>query len=216
VRIATRSRQHPVNPVAGASGAYQHHGVTIFRTEPDPRLDLVRQSLRHTAEAWEHGMTAALDHDLHAARHVMRGASARRSMLHTAHQHLQWADSARRPVTIRRAAPIDVVADLVRINRQLGQLAQSVIAAPDAAGLAGRERAVVEVARRVGTARLAFFAGSMPRPTIDREYITAGHDLLDALADLAECAPPRGTTPDLCLALMITLVETSRHATRIV
>lgn len=159
-------------------------------------------------------MSAALDHDLHAARHVMRGAPARRSMLHTAHQHLQWADSAKRPVVPRRATAIDVVADLVRINRQLGQLAQSIIAAPDASGLVDRERDDVDVARRIGAQRLFYFAESMPRPGIDREYITAGHDLLDALADLAECSPSRGTTPDVCLALMITMVETSRHATR--
>ncbi|MET0930004.1 MAG: hypothetical protein ABWX74_10815 [Aeromicrobium sp.] len=188
--------------------------MTIFRTEPDHRLDPARRALRHTAEAWEQGMSAALDHDLHRARHVMRGASARRSMLHTAHQHLQWADSARRPVVLRRATPLDVVADLVRINRLLGQLAQSIIAAPGASGLVDRERADVDVARRIGSQRLRYFAESMPRLSIDREYITAGHDLLDALADLAGCSPPRGTTPDVCLALMITLVETSRHATR--
>lgn len=189
--------------------------MTIFRTEPDHRLDLARQAMRHTAEAWEHGMSAALDHDLHEARHVMRGAPARRTMLHTAHQHLQWAESARRPLVPRHAAPTDVVADLVRINRLLGQLAQSIIAAPDGCGLVDRERAAVDVARRIGSQRLRYFAESMPHPRIDREYISAGHDLLDALAELAECAPSRGTTPDVCLALMITLVETSRHATRI-
>ncbi|MCD9199737.1 hypothetical protein [Aeromicrobium wangtongii] len=189
--------------------------MTIFRHEPDHRLDLVRQSLRHTSEAWEHGMSAALDHDLVAARQVMRGASARRSMLHTAHEQLQWADAAHRPVLIRPATSIDVVADLVRINRLLSQLAQSVIVVPEAGGLIGAERTDVDVARRVGTCRLAYFADAVPRPRIDREYITAGHDLLDALADLAECSPPRGTTPDICLALMIRLVETSRHVTRI-
>ena len=188
--------------------------MTTFRHEPDHRLDLVRQSLRHTAEAWEHGLGSALDRDLVAARLVMRGASARRSMLHTAHQQLQWADSASRPVLLRRATPIDVVADLARINRLLSQLAQSVIAVPEAGGLTGAERTGVDVARRVGTRRLVYFADTMPRPLIDREYITAGHELLDALADLAECSPPRGTTPDICLALMIRLVETSRHATR--
>lgn len=188
--------------------------MTIFRTEPDPRLDLARQAMRHTAEAWEHGMTAALDHDLHEARHVMRGAAARRTILHTAHRRLQWDESSRRPVVSRHADPMDVVADLVRINRLLGQLAQSIIAVPDASGLVDRERADVEVARRIGSQRLWYFAESMPRPSIDREYIAAGHDLLDALADLAECSPSRGTTPDVCLALMITLVETSRHATR--
>lgn len=188
--------------------------MTIFRTEPDHRLDLTRQALHHTAEAWEHGMNAALENSIQEARHVMRGAPARRTMLHTAHQHLQWAESARRPVAPRRATSIDVVADLVRINRLLGQLAQSIIAAPDANGLVEPERANVKVARRVGSQRLQYFAESMPRPTIDRAYITAGHDLLDALSDLAQRSPSRGTMPDICLTLVITLVETSRHATR--
>jgi len=214
VRIATRSCQRSVKPLARENGADEHGSVTLFHIEPDHRLDLTRQAMRHTAEAWEHAMSAALGHDLHEARHVMRGAQARRTMLHTAHQHLQWADSARRPAMSRRADPIDVVADLVRMNRLLGRLAQSIIAAPDASGLVERDRADVDVARRVGSQRLHHFAESMPRPSVDRDYITAGHDLLDALADLAGQSPSRGTTPDLCLASMITLVETSRHVTR--
>jgi hypothetical protein len=94
--------------------------VTIFRSEPDHRLDLARQALRHTAEAWEHGMSAALDHDLREARHVMRGAPARRTLLHTAHQHLQWAESARRPGTARRATTIDALADLAECSPSRG------------------------------------------------------------------------------------------------
>lgn len=55
----------------------------------------------------------------------------------------------------------------------------------------------------------------MPRPVIDRAYISAGHELLDTLASLAEDAPRRGTAQDICLSLMVVLVETSRHTTHI-
>lgn len=183
-------------------------------TDPDQRLDLTRQALRHTADAWQHGFTAAMGHDVHAARRVMRGAQSRRSMLRSAHQHLQWSDPAP-TVAYRRSSPIDIVSDLMRINRLLGQLSQSIIAAPDAEPVDDRQRADLEVARRVGTERLGYFADTMPRPQIHHDYITAGHAHLDALADLADSMPRRGTTPDICLALMIALVETSRHATRI-
>lgn len=189
--------------------------MTTFQTESDQRLDLTRQALRHTAEAWEHGFTAAMGHDVHEARRVMRGAPARRSMLRTAHQHLQWGDAPRGAAAIRRSSPLDVVSDLMRINRLLGQLSQSIIAAPDAVTVDDRQRADLDIARRIGTARLGYFADTLPRPEIHHDYITAGHAHLDALADLADSMPRRGTTPDICLSLMIALVETSRHATRI-
>lgn len=189
--------------------------MTIFRPESDQRLDLTRQALRHTAEAWEHGFTAAIRHDVHEARRVMRGAPARRSMLRTAHQHLQWGEAPRGVAALRRSSPSDVVSDLMRINRLLGQLSQTIIAAPDAGTLDDRQRADLDVARRIGTQRLSYFADSMPRPEIHHDYVTAGHAHLDALADLADSMPRRGTTADICLALMIVLVETSRHATRI-
>lgn len=189
--------------------------MTTFRTDPDTRLDLTRHALRHTADAWDYGLGAAMDHDLRAARHVMRGAPARRSMLRAAHQHLQWGEASRGLAVARRASPIDVVADLMHINRLLGRLSQTILAAPEAGMLGDRERTDIDAARRIGSKRLWYFAESMPRPTLDREYVTSGHDLLDALADLAEIAPRRGTTPDVCLALMITLLETSRHATHV-
>lgn len=189
--------------------------MTIFRAESDQRLDLTRQALRQTAEAWEHGFAAAMGHDVHEARRVMRGAQARRSMLRTAHQHLQWGEAPRGAAATRRSTPLDVVSDLMRINRLLGQLAQTIIAAPDADVLDDRQRADLAIARRVGRERLDYFAESMPRPAIHHDYITAGHAHLDALADLADSMPRRGTPPDICLALMIVLVETSRHATRI-
>jgi len=189
--------------------------MTILRAAPDHRLDLTRQALRHTSEAWELAMRAAMDHDPREARHVMRGAQARRTMLRTAHQHLLWSDASGGHRTPRRATPLDVVADLVRINRLLGELSQTVLAVPDAEPPAERERADIDCARRIGSTRLRYFSESMPRPAIDRDYVASGHDLLDALADLAETTPRRGTTSDVCLALMIALVETSRHATRI-
>ncbi|WP_157432572.1 hypothetical protein [Aeromicrobium sp. Root472D3] len=189
--------------------------MTIVRTDPDHHLDTTRDALRRTADAWEHALTAAIDHDVREARLVMRGAPSRRSVLRCAHQQLQWAESPHRRDAPRRATPLDVVSDLVRMNRQLSQLSQSIIAAPEVAGLDARERAAVDVARRIGAQRLQVFAGSMPRPRIDREYVAAGHDLLDALADLAESRPSRGSTSDACLGLVVTLVETSRHATRV-
>jgi hypothetical protein len=189
--------------------------VTTFRTNPDSRLDITRHALRHIADAWDDGLGAAMDHDVRAARRVMRGASARRTMLRAAHQHLQWGDASRGLAVGRRASPIDVVADLMHINRLLGQLSQTILATSDAGTLADRERADIDAARRIGSKRLWYFAESMPHPTLDREYVASGHDLLDALADLAEVAPRRGTAPDVCLALMIALVETSRHATNV-
>lgn len=144
----------------------------------------------------------------------MRGAPARRSMLRTAHQYLQWDDATR--AASRRSSPADVVADLMRINRLLGQLSQTIIAAPDVDTLDDRQRADLNVARRIGAERLAYFADSMPHPQIHHDYITAGHAHLDALADLADSMPRRGSMADICLCLMIVLVETSRHATRIV
>jgi hypothetical protein len=193
----------------------EHWGVTTFHTDSDERLDLTRQALRHTAEAWEYGLEAALDHDVRAARRVMRGAPGRRTILRAAHQRLQWVEASRGRAKSRRDAPIEVVADLMRMNRLLGQLSQTIIVAPEAGALVDHERDDVDAARRIGSKRLWYFAESMPRPTIDREYIATGHDLLDALADLADTAPRQGTTPDVCLALMINLVETSRHATHI-
>jgi hypothetical protein len=181
----------------------------------DRRLELTQRALRHCAEAWEHGLTAALDHDPHEARRVMRTASVRRSMLRTAHQHLLWAESERTPRSARRGSPAAVVTDLIRVDRLLTQLAQSVLTGPRADPLADRDRQAVEVARRIGRSRLDFFATAMPRPSIDGDYIAAGHELLDALAALAESAPRRGSTPDICLELMVALIETSRHATRI-
>lgn len=171
--------------------------------------------MRHTADAWEHGLSAAMDHDVHEARHVMRGATARRSLLRTAHQHLERCSTTPGHIQARSASPLTVVDDLTRINRLLDQLSQSVIATPDGAAPDDQERADIDAARRIGSRRLWYFAEAMPRPAIDREYIAAGHDLLDALADLADRAPTRGSTSDVCLALMISLVETSRHVTRI-
>lgn len=189
--------------------------MTTFDPHPDTQLDLIRRAMRYTADAWEDGFSAAKDHDVRAARRVMRGAATRRSMLRTTHQQLQWSGSTPGLAAVRRASPADVVADLMHINRLLGQLSQTILAAPDAGLLADRERADLDAARRIGSERLWCFAESMPRPMLDRDYIVAGHDLLDALADLAEIAPRRNTTPDVCLALMIALVETSRHVTHI-
>lgn len=187
----------------------------FFKAEPDHRLDLTRQALRLTAAAWDDGFTAAIGHDLTAARRVMRGAPARRSALRTAHQQLQWSEPGRGPAVPRRATPADVVADLVRINRLLEQLSQTILAAPDATPLADGEQVDAETARRIGTSRLRYFAEALPRPAIDRHYIDAGHELLDALSRLAARGSQRGSTPDVCLALTIVLVETSRHATGI-
>lgn len=214
MRISPRSQQGLAKPLAGRRQPRDDRPVSIFRAEPDPRLDPTRQALRRTADAWEHGFTAAIGHDVQAARRVMRGAPARRSMLHTAQQHLQWGDAT--PASVpHRSSPTDVVADLMRLNRLLAQLSQSIIAAPDVDTLDDRQRADLDVARRVGAERLAYFADSMPRPHIDHDYVTAGHAHLDALADLADSMPRRGSTADICLCLMIVLVETSRHATRI-
>lgn len=189
--------------------------MTTSRTDADHQLDLTREALRRTADAWGHGLTAAIGHDVHEARRVMRGASARRSTLRTAHQHLQWSDAPRGLKASRRSTTVNVVADLMRINRLLGQLSQTIIATPDASTVDDRQRGDLEVARRIGVQRLDYFADKLPSPELHHDYVTAGHELLDALADLADSRPRRGTTPDIGLSLMIVLVETSRHATRV-
>lgn len=184
----------------------------------DHHLHLTQNAYRHLAEAWELGLGAAIEHDAHGARQVMRGAVTRRSMLRTAHQHLQWDESLRPTSTSRRSASTSVViADLMRMNRLLGQLAQIILATPSAptGTLDDRDRALVEVARRVGVQRLRYFAEATPRAALDRDYVAAGHELLDALAGLAEHAPRRGSATDICLALVVTLIEVSRHTTRI-
>ncbi|MRJ76400.1 hypothetical protein GEV29_07610 [Aeromicrobium sp. SMF47] len=186
--------------------------------DADRHLQLTHHAYRHLAEAWDLGLEAVLEHDVRAARQVMRGATTRRSMLRTAHEHLQWDESLRPTGTSRRpASQLVVIADLMRMNRLLGQIAQLVIAAPSGAAgtLDDRDRARVEVARRVGAQRLRQFAESTPRPVLDRAYVAAGHELLDALAALAEHAPRRGSATDLCLALVVTMIEVSRHTTRI-
>lgn len=189
--------------------------MNTFRANTDQRLDLTRNALRHTADAWEHGMRAASEHDVHQARRVLRGAFARRAAIRAALQHVQLADHQPRGHAPGGAASADVLTNLIRIDRLLGQISQMITAAPDAARAGLRERDAIDAARRIGSQRLRYFANTMPRPPIDSEYIAAGDDLLNSLADLAACSPSKGTTSGVCLALIITLVRTSRHATRI-
>lgn len=186
-------------------------------TRLDPtRLDPTRLGLRQIAVAWSQGLDAAARHDAGEARRVLRGAPARRTILRAALQSLERCDTGRGGGLLRRSTPNDVVADLVRMNTLLSRLSQGVLAVPDAAPPAEGVREQLAVAARVGSLRLEHFAATMPRPTIDRAYITAGHELLDTLAALAETRPARGTTMDTCLSLLVVMVETSRHTTHVV
>lgn len=189
--------------------------MTTFRTVPDQRLDVTRQALLHMADAWGHGLAAARLHDEHEARRVLRGAPARRTLLRAAHHSLLRTESPRGLGLVRRSTPSDVVADLVRMNTLLSRLSQVILSAPDEAAPGEHVQGQLRVAGQLGARRLEHFAATMPRPVIDRAYISAGHELLDTLANLAEDAPRRGTAQDICLSLMVVLVETSRHATHI-
>lgn len=102
------------------------------------RSHIAQQVLQHTAVAWNDGLGAAADHDVLAARRIMRGAAARRTLL--------------------RAAPGDMAPDLAKINRLLGRLAQSILASPGVVSLAEPERAAVETSRRIGFERLTYFS----------------------------------------------------------
>lgn len=189
--------------------------MTTLRTVPDRRLDVTRQALLHMADAWGHGLAAARLHDEHEARRVLRGAPARRTLLRAAQHSLLRTESARGLGLVRRSTPSDVVADLVRMNTLLSRLAQVILSEPGGTAPDERVQEQLRVAGLLGAGRLQLFAATMPRPVVDRAYISAGHELLDLLADLAEGSPSRGTAQDICLSLMVVLVETSRHATHI-
>lgn len=186
-------------------------------TTPESRLAVL---LDLTADAWAEALAAVAEDDASAARRVLAGARERRAAAVRARAEAQsgLAD-ARIVLTARRlvrsANTVQLVADLYRLEELIVVAARRV--------LSGRAHVRADLHGDVlalgddGARRLHDLVPGRTPSRGDRGYLACGRRLDDARACLvrrarAERRPDEATA--LCAALVVGLLEASRHAGR--